>query len=55
MEQTTNTATAGKDTSSKVQELAVLSKRLDFSQRKGVNWGIPMPSEAKNVETGKRS
>jgi anaerobic selenocysteine-containing dehydrogenase len=51
MEPTKNSATTVEQISSKVQLLAVLSKRLDFTKKKGVNWGIPMPSEAWNGET----
>ena len=50
MEQAKGISTTVEQISSKVQQLAALSKRLDFTKKKGVNWGIPMPSEAKNGE-----
>jgi len=35
MEQPKNATTTARESSSKVQELAALSKRLDFTKRKG--------------------
>jgi len=38
MEQPKNAATTARESSSNIQELAALSKRLDFTKKKGVNW-----------------